>query len=102
MHYLVFTKRQLQVQHKLNQSGVTPSTVGITKLYDQGKNLEVCMIQGETDQVYEAFADLQLRPDLLVTQVLSGEMELANSSVNTWLWRQFSRINIQAPSTPSH
>ena len=102
MHYLIFTKRQLNILDNLKVRSTIPNSFGITTLFNQGNGLEVCMIQGEADQVYEAFAELELRPDLLVTQVLSGEMELPSSSVNTWLWRQYSRMNARTIGSPSH
>ena len=96
MKYIVFTKRQISPESRAIAN--TPFSV----LFNQEKNLQVCVLKGEEVFVEMEFNSLTSRTDLLVVELLSGEMDLPESSVNAWLWRKLSQVSVRALSIPSH
>ncbi len=102
-HYILFTKRSIDL--KVSAGIDKPEQLGwhYITLNNFNGQVDLCMVSGESDRVNAIFNSLKTRPDLLVHELLSGEMDLPDSSVNAWIWKQFSRRMVNTNyRLPSH
>jgi hypothetical protein len=98
MKFTVFSKRRIAAAPA---NSITP-TLNHSTLFQEGNNIEVCVLRGEDEEVDSEFQQLKMRTDLLIVELFSGNIELPDSSVNTWLHKRLAQLLANTPAVPSH